>query len=272
MLARIRTGLPSEVVPGPAHVASASRCSRSAATLRSASPLSGSSSTTPVVPSTRTFVPAAMSSAPVVPTTQGMPSCRAMIAVWLVGPPRSVTSASTSRGSRPAVSAGARSAATSTHGWSGTGTPGSGSPTIRATIRRSMSRRSVTRSAIRPPMPVKTVTKESTAACTAASRWSPERSCFTTPDRSPLSRASPALAVSTSAAAPDACPAFAANPSATAAATSSYRARADSSSGTPTRRSASRASAETSVRAIRAGPWAIPGTTGVPVRVAMVTS
>ena len=73
-----------------------------------------------------------------------------MIAVWLVGPPRSVTSAMTSSGSRPAVSAGARSSATSTEGSAGVGTPGSGSPTRWATRRSSMSRRSVTRSAIRP--------------------------------------------------------------------------------------------------------------------------
>ena len=42
-----------------------------------------------------------------------------MIAVWLVGPPCSVTSATTSAGSSPAVSAGARSSATSTDGSSG---------------------------------------------------------------------------------------------------------------------------------------------------------
>ena len=38
---------------------------------------------------------------PVTATTQGMPSWRAMIAVWLVGPPSVVASATTSAGSRP---------------------------------------------------------------------------------------------------------------------------------------------------------------------------
>ena len=49
---------------------------------------------------------------PAAPTTHGMPSWRAMIAVWLVAPPRSVTRAVTSSGSRPDVSLGARSSAT----------------------------------------------------------------------------------------------------------------------------------------------------------------
>ena len=39
-----------------------------------------------------------------------------MIAVWLVGPPSVVASATTSDGSRPAVSAGARSSASRTDG------------------------------------------------------------------------------------------------------------------------------------------------------------
>ena len=42
-----------------------------------------------------------------------------MIAVWLVEPPRSVTRATTTVGSRPAVSEGARSSATRTDGTSG---------------------------------------------------------------------------------------------------------------------------------------------------------
>ena len=105
---------------------------------------------------------------PAAPTTHGMPSWRAMIAVWLVAPPRSVTRAVTSSGSRPEVSLGARSSATSTDGSLGVGTPGGGSPTRWAITRRSMSRRSVTRSAIRPPMLVKIETNCSTAPCTAA--------------------------------------------------------------------------------------------------------
>ena len=85
----------------------------------------------------------------------------------------------TSAGSRPAVSAGARSSATSTEGSAGVGTPGSGSPTRWATRRSSMSRRSVTRSAIRPPMPVKTPANCSTAACTEVERGRrPRRRCL----------------------------------------------------------------------------------------------
>ena len=54
-------------------------------------------------------------------TTQGIPSWRAMIAVWLVGPPSVVAMPTTSAGSSPAVSAGARSSATRTDGSSGIG-------------------------------------------------------------------------------------------------------------------------------------------------------
>ena len=42
--------------------------------------------TVPSVPSTSTIVPAATASRPSTATTHGMPSWRAMIAVWLVGP------------------------------------------------------------------------------------------------------------------------------------------------------------------------------------------
>ena len=127
-------------------------------------------STSPDSPSTTRNAPWSRSVTPAVPTTHGMPSCRAMIAVWLVAPPRSVTSATMSSGSSPDVSLGARSSATSTDGSDGVGTPGSGSPTRWATTRRSMSSRSVTRSAIRPPMLVKIVTNCSTAASTADTR------------------------------------------------------------------------------------------------------
>ena len=61
-------------------------------------------------------------------TTQGMPSWRAMIAVWLVGPPRLVASAITLVGSSPAVSAGARSSATRTDGDVGHRDAGLGQP------------------------------------------------------------------------------------------------------------------------------------------------
>ena len=140
---------------------------------RPASPASTSERTTPLPPSTSTNELSGRSRAPAQPTTHGMPSCRAMIAVWLVAPPRSVTSAATTAGSRPAVSAGARSSATSTDGCSIDGTPGSGAPTTWAVIRRPRSRRSVTRSAIRPPAAVNNSANWSTAAARASSTGVP---------------------------------------------------------------------------------------------------
>ena len=84
-----------------------------------------------------------------------------------------------------------------------------------------MSRRSVARSAISPPMLVKTATNCSTAACTDATIGVPAARFFFVADRRPLSRARPALAVSTSAAAPLAFAALSANRSATVAAAAS---------------------------------------------------
>ena len=49
-----------------------------------------------------------------------------MIVVWLVTPPSDVAIAAMTDGSRPAVSAGARSSAHRTLGVSGIGMPGSG--------------------------------------------------------------------------------------------------------------------------------------------------
>ena len=135
---------------------------------------------------------------------RGCASWRAMIAVWLVGPPRSVTSARTSAGRGPRCRPARgppRPARRAPSAWA---RPGSGSPTRWATRRRSMSRRSVTRSAISPPMPVKIAANCSTAACREVSRSSPVRRFLRTAPRRPLSRARPALAVSTSAAAPEA--------------------------------------------------------------------
>ena len=80
----------------------------------------------PRVPSSRIMVPEATSSRPWTATTHGMPNWRAMIAVWLVGPPRVVARPTTRCGSRPAVSAGARSSAHRIDGSTGSGTPGSG--------------------------------------------------------------------------------------------------------------------------------------------------
>ena len=74
-------------------------------------------------------------------------------------------------------------------------------------------------------------TNWSTAARTAATRSVPAFSSLRTAERSPLSRASPALAVSTSVAAPVARAAVRVKPSATAVAASSYAARAAAASG-----------------------------------------
>ncbi len=86
--------------------------------------------------------------------------------------------------------------------------------------------------------------------------------CETAP-RSPLSRARPALAVSTSVAAPLALAALAAKPSATAADASSYAAIAASASPGPVP-NASIAAGDTSCETSTTGPKARPGTTGVP--------
>jgi hypothetical protein len=153
-----------------------------------------------------------------------------MIAVWLVGPPFSVTSARTIFASRPAVSAGARSSATRIDGSSASGTPGSASPTSVAVSRFSMSRRSVTRSAIRPPIEVNSSANCSTEAPSADRRGSPALTLLTTAERSPLSRVRPAVAVSTSAAEPLAFSARPVRRSATRVTAPSYASIAASSS------------------------------------------
>ena len=114
---------------------------------------------------------------------------------------------------------------------SGTPTPGSGSPTSWAVIRRSMSRRSVTRSAIRPPMPVKTVTNCSTPGVHGgrAGRPPPAGACGprrAAPCRGPArrSRSAPGRRRRTTLAA------LRTKPSATAWAASSYAASAASAS------------------------------------------
>ncbi len=92
-------------------------------------------------------MPTGMLVAPASCTTAGMPICAARIAVWLVRPPAWVTMPTTSERSRVAVSAGARSSATTTLGSVKSGTPGAGTPSTAATAREPTSRRSVTRSA-----------------------------------------------------------------------------------------------------------------------------
>ena len=125
-----------------------------------------------------------------------------MIAVWLVGPPSEVASPMTSVGSRPAVSAGARSSASRIEGTSGVGMPGSGAPDSSAMTRSRTSRRSVTRSAIRPPSFWNRSTNWSVAAAAAATAGRPELTSFSAAPCQPRSSTMPALAASTSAAAP----------------------------------------------------------------------
>ena len=104
------------VCPGPLTILARlrRRCSRSRSAVVSAA--SGLTCTSPRSPSTTTSWPSVASRALRTATTAGMPRLRARIAVWLVGPPCSVTIASTSSASSVAVSAGARSRATSTCG------------------------------------------------------------------------------------------------------------------------------------------------------------
>ena len=83
-----------------------------------------------------------------VPTIAGMPSARARIAVWEVGPPSEVMKAMTFSGSSSAVSAGARSAATSTKGSGRRGIPGIGDSVRTATMRSRTSWMSRVRSAM----------------------------------------------------------------------------------------------------------------------------
>ena len=113
-------------------------------------------------------------------------------------------------------------------------------------------------------MLVKIVTNCSTAASTADTRPWPAATFLATAPRSPLSRARPALAVSTSAAGPVALSALRAKLSATAATASSYAAIAASASAKSPSPKRAIASGETSPRTSRAGPAATPGTTGVP--------
>ena len=121
-----------------------------------------------------------------------------MIAVWLVGPPSRVASATTRSGSRPAVSAGARSSATSTDGSLGAGMPGSGWPVSSATIRSRMSCRSVTRSAISPPIERNSPANWSTAPTVACTASVPLRMREEAAESRPRSAASVAVALSTS--------------------------------------------------------------------------
>ena len=144
-----------------------------------------------------------------------------MIAVWLVGTALLGDQGVHDLGVEPGGVGGARSSATSTHGVAGSDTPGSGSPTRWATTRRSMSRRSVARSAISPPMLVKTADELLDRGVHGLDDRRAAGQVLLRAERRPLSRARPALAVSTSAAAPFAFAALSANRLATVAAAAS---------------------------------------------------
>ena len=223
-LARIDTGWPSEVAPGPCQFAVAAAAASAAATAARACAGSGSTATVPRVPSSSTGVPAVTASRPCTATTQGMPSWRAMIAVWLVGPPRAVARPTTRCGSSPAVSAGARSSAQRIDGSAGSGTPGSGSPASSASTRSRMSLRSVTRSAISPPIVVNISMNWVAAAAVARTAGMPALIAFWAAPSQARSWASWAVAASTSAAAPAAAAARSRSRCATAAAARSKRA------------------------------------------------
>ena len=157
-----------------------------------------------------------------------------MIAVWLVGPPSDVASPTIRAGSRPAVSAGARSSAHRIDGTSGTGTPGSGRPLNCAMTRSRMSCRSVTRSAISPPILVNMSANFSTASAVARTAGVPILIHFSDSPSHARSWASCAVAASTSEADPVAWAARSRNRSATAAAAAENRASSASRSASAT--------------------------------------
>jgi len=256
------TAAPSEVRPGPETPVSADRRAARRPRRRATSVSSGSTTTTPSAPSTMTTRPGSRSAAPAHPTTAGRPSDLEMMAVWLVGPPCSVTMASTCVGSRFTVSAGARSRATSTKGCPGSGTPGIGRPSRRATTRLRMSSRSAARSAMYGPAALSWARNSSKAPTTAAGAARPS------PTSSPIrsartgSLAIIAWAASTSAAAP-AVAALRASRS-VAVAESAPAADRSSASGSP---DGWRPSGTVGGGASRStGPEAIPGLTPIPVR------
>ncbi len=164
MLASSGTVCPSEVAPGPLDADSAAL--RAAASASSAARFSalGSTKTSPELPSIAISVPSPSSPAPGSATIAGTPSARARMALWLVGPPSSVTKPSTSVGSSSAVSAGARSRAIRMYGSSLSGTPGIGTPSSRATIRFRTSSRSATRPARYSPAPASSARYEAKAS------------------------------------------------------------------------------------------------------------
>ncbi len=187
-----------------------------------------------------------------------------MIAVWLVEPPSRVASATTRVGSRPAVSAGARSSASRTDGVSGLVTPGSLCPVSSATIRSRTSLTSVTRSAMSPPRLVNSSANCWAAPTVATAAEAPASIRCSTVDSRPRSLASPAVVVSTAALTPLAAAARSVNRPATSSAAAANRARSPARSASATG-SASSVGSCTAPCGRMTGPRATPGTTGVPV-------
>ena len=160
-----------------------------------------------------------------------------------------------------AVSAGARSRATSTNGCPGFGTPGGGSFSRCAITRCEMSSRSAARSAMYPPMPASRSRYAANASYTARSAVLPVASSFVTSSIRLGSSAIIACASSTSFAAP---PAFAPRFASSAATTESDAlARSPSRSGS---RWLGRSTGSGSASAIRTtGPTATPCPMPVPL-------
>ena len=222
-LASSCTCSPDASRPGPFQARTVSRLFASAATNSRASASATPQRMVPVVPSTRMAVPSSTKPRSGVATMHGIPNCRAMIAVWLVGPPNWVTSPRILLGSSPAVSDGARSGASRMMGWSGCGTPGSGSPRISAMTRSRMSFRSVVRSAIKPPSFSNCETNLAMASAVAVVAGLPAPIWRVAVRIQPRSSASVAVAARTSLAAPVAAEALAAKRAATVSAAARKR-------------------------------------------------
>jgi len=250
---------PSAVAPGATSSASAAAAAaRAAYASRTSSP--GPTRMVPAAASTATSWPASRSSAPATRTTHGMPSCPAMIAVWLVGPPSSVTIASVNSRFSAAVSAGARSLATITEGSRSSGTPGGSTPSSVATTRSRTLCRSVTRSARYPPAAVNIAAKFATTAFRAWSGGSPLSILVSTCLRRARSSAIWAVAERTSATVPDERPACSRRPAATPA-------KADSTSAFAAAGSAGTGSSEGTTgagRTLATGPQTAPRPTPTP--------
>jgi hypothetical protein len=189
-----------------------------------------------------------------------MPLARARIAVCPMGPPSSVTNATTCCGSSSARSAGARSWVTRTYGPSVAGMPGTVTDISRATARSRTSSRSLTRAERWSLAPESSSRKKPKDSYTARAAVSPaEMPTLTSPARSG-SRAMRAWAFRTSLASPPT--AWARDSSSRPTSSRAASARAVSASGSPENGSAG--GSGTAPRTTRTGPTPTPGLTPVP--------